>query len=133
MEITEAMVSGYATAVAAALRDAGHPVTDPFINDQGAMASSVVIVIPDALNGEHGRSGLALMWHPTHGWDAGIVWRRTLSTMRISTHTDLRLGVKPRPGVVVDAVTAIVANGSLMAGRVGHGRRPPVIARGGDR
>ncbi|REF00375.1 DUF6292 family protein [Thermomonospora umbrina] len=113
MDITEAMVRSYAAAVTTALREAGHQADDPFIDDQSALIS-----IPDAFTDEGGRGGLALMWQPTHGWDAGVVTHGALNTRRITMHTDLRLGVVPEPKVVLRAMTTILEDGFLRAGRI---------------
>jgi hypothetical protein len=118
VEITDTMVRGYTTAVTAALREAGHTTDDPFIDDQDAAAATVLIALPDALSDDDDRSGLALMWKAWHGWDVGIVAHRAANTMRIAMHTDLQLGTVPAPEVVVRAVAAIVADGSLRAGRI---------------
>ncbi|TDD31655.1 hypothetical protein E1287_25685 [Actinomadura sp. KC06] len=128
MEITRDQVRGYITAVTEALKDAGHKLDDPFIDDQDDVVITIMIAIPDAFTDEQERLGLALLWEPRHGWDAGFVSHRALNTVRITMHTDLRLGVVPAPEVIVRAVAAIVANGDPKEGRVVPGTAEQLAA-----
>lgn len=111
-EITRELVDGYITAVAAALKTAGHNVDGPAIgHDQCAE-----IILPDAAADAADTAGQSLTWAPVLGWTAAHV---NAGTGRRTGHTDLKLGIVPAPAVVVRAVEAIdAAPLSLLAGRV---------------
>ncbi|GAA4226041.1 hypothetical protein GCM10022254_09650 [Actinomadura meridiana] len=117
-QITREMVDGYVTAVTAALKTAGHKLDDPFIDDQDDMVVSIMIGIPDALTDEHERLGLALLWEPGDGWVMAFMSHRYGNTVRVTGHTDPRLGVVPAPDVVVRSVAAVLADGDPRAGRI---------------
>lgn len=118
MEINKAMVAAYITAVADALKAAGHKVDEPDIpSEDGSVFWTSTLIVPDAFTDDFGggRTGLALIWDSEDGWQAAMV---NYSTGDFRMHTDLLLGVVPDPDVLVRSVAAMVDDGSLRVGRV---------------
>lgn len=121
MEITEAMAAGYLNAVVNALKGGTWGTVDgPNLEAQDDILIDATIVIPDALSDASERQGLVLNWESEEG-PIGLGWSASYYDPvrnRRNMHTDLCLGVVPSPAVLVEAVTAIVADGDLRSGRV---------------
>jgi hypothetical protein len=123
MFITEAMAKAYIDAVTAALSAAGHHPLGPDGRPPAPAEADpdypypATICVPDPADDQlNRRCGYALLWNFDEGWVAAC-WTYDGRT-RISMHTNLMLGVVPSPVVVAQSVAAIIADGSLQAGRV---------------
>lgn len=121
MEITDRMVAGYVTAVTAAIEAAGHTLhgAPSYLVDPHEPIHATIRVIDPADNDP---GAIELNWEPEEGGAIGQGWSAAVcstATGLTSMHTDLRLaGPVVEPEIVAQAVTAILAHGSLRAGRI---------------